>query len=157
MKIVENLGVLFLGIWLITRSVFALFPLEMPRSAFYFGIVAILAGLFLFFRLRDSKPLVSVATLLLCLFLILTGLQTVIGVQIPSSDTLLPLLAAISGVVFLPSVTDYRSFFSLGMFFLGLWLVALFILPFFSLTLPAYTISQALVGILAALLLLLGM
>lgn len=157
MKLVENLGVLFLGIWLITRSVFTLFPLEMPRSEFYFGIVAVIAGLLMFFRLRDSKPLVSVATLLLCLFLILSGLETVAGIQVPAVDSILPVLAALSGVLFLPSLSDYHSFYSLGLFFLGLWLISLFVLPFFGLTLPAYAIGQSLAGILSSLLLLLGM
>lgn len=157
MKIVENLGVLFLGIWLIARSVFTLFPLELPRSELYLGIAAVLAGVFLFFRLRDAKPLIAVATLLLCLFLILSGLTVVLRVNIPVSGTLLAILGALSGLFFLPSIADYRSFLGIGLFLLGIWLIAAFVVPFMGWNLPAFDIAQALVGILAALLLLLGL
>jgi hypothetical protein len=157
MKTVENLGVLFLGIWLIGQSIFMLFPMELPRSAFYFGVVAVLAGVFLFFRMRDAKPYVSVGTLLLCLYMILTGLSTVMGVEIPAAAALLSILAALCGLFFLPAITDYRSFYSLGLFFLGIWLIAGVVVPYMNWDIPAFPIVQALIGILSALLLLLGM
>jgi len=157
MKTIDNLGVLFLGVWLIARSIFTLFPLELPRSEFYFGLAAVLAGLFLFFRLRDAKPFIAVGTLLLCLFLILTGLTIVLRANLPIPVSLLAILGAISGLFFLPSVSDYRSFFSLGLFFLGVWLIANFVVPYLGLGIPSFNIAQALVGILSALLLLLGM
>ncbi len=157
MKTVENLGVLFLGIWLIARSIFTLFPLEMPRSEFYFGIAAVLAGIFLFFRMRDSKPWISVAILLLCLFLILSGLSIVLNIELPSAEILLGSIAVLSGLFFLPAVTYYRSFYSLGLFFLGIWLIGSNLVPYFGWNIPAFDIIQALVGILSALLLLLGM
>jgi hypothetical protein len=157
MKIVENLGVLFLGIWLIARSIFTLFPLEFPRSATYFAVAAVLAGVFLFFRMRDSKPYISVAILLLCLYLILTGLSFLVNVQIPSATILLGGLAVLAGLFFLPTITDYRSFYSLGLFFLGVWLIGSNLIPYMGWNVPAFDIIQALVGILSALLLLLGM
>jgi hypothetical protein len=157
MKYLDNVGILLLSIWLLAVSAVSVFSLPATNMGITMHLLALLAGAFLLFRLRDPKAYINVGMLMVSLWLIFVGGLPIIGISMPGGLLPLAILAIIGGVFLIPSILDYKSFYSLGLFFLSVWLIVGRALPLFALTVPGLAVGLALAAAMASLLMLLGM
>ena len=105
LKAFHHLGGLLLAIWLILGAVLMLFNIAFNGSAIILGILAIVAGVFLFIGI--SKNLGShLAVLLLALYLIITGLIAVFSLTFSAAGIVLGVLALVAGILLLLQKSD---------------------------------------------------
>jgi hypothetical protein len=157
MKILDNLGVLFFSVLLIVWSTLSLFELQIPNLDFLIAILALLSSVLLLFRLRDSKAYVNVGMLILCIWLFIVGILPILGTDFPNSTLALAIIAVVAGLFFLPVIFAERTFYNLGLFLLGLWLILSNSYHIWGFQFPAINVALALLGTLAALLLIIGL
>jgi len=157
MKYLDNVGILLISIWLLAISAVSVFDLPAGNMGITMNLLALLAGAFLLFRLRDPKAHINVGMLMLSIWLIFVGGLPILGVSIPGGLMPLAILAVMGGIFLIPAVLDYKSFYSLGLFFLALWLIVGSLLPLLGLVVPGLAVGLALAAVMASLLLLLGM
>jgi hypothetical protein len=94
---------------------------------------------------------------MLSVWLIFLGGLPILGIGFPGGEVALAILAIMAGIFFIPAVLDYKSFYSLGLFFLSVWLLAGSLLPLLGVIVPGVAVGLALAAVMASLLLLLGM
>jgi hypothetical protein len=100
MKLIKNVGMFLLGIWLILTGLLPLLRFTIPASDTVLALLAIAAGVVIL--LKPVKPTTKLGVLLLGVWLIATGLLPLVGVTIPAtSDIILALLAIAAGIVIL--------------------------------------------------------
>ena len=99
MKISENLGILFLGIWLILSGLFSLLNVHVPIMANLLPLLAVIAGLLIL--LGSVQPARSLGFILLGIWLVLKGLSPFIYVHIPYFAYLVDLLGIVGGILIL--------------------------------------------------------
>jgi len=157
MKYLDNVGILLLSIWLLATSAVAVFDLPAGNMGITMHLLALLAGAFLLFRLRDPKAVINVGMLFLSIWLIFVGGLPILGVSFPGGLASLATLAVIGGIFLITAVVDYKSFYSLGLFFLSLWLIVGRLLPLLGVVVPGLPVGLALAAAMASLLMLLGM
>ena len=158
MKLVDNIAIFLLSVWLIVWGALSVFVIPVRNIEIYFAALSIAAGVMLFFRLNNSKPYVNVGMLLLCLWLILLGVLPLLNIDFPGSEFVLTFLAVAAAVFFLPIIVlGARNFFNFGLFLLAVWLISSQLVPLLGLRMQPYNVPLALLGTMAAFLLLLGM
>ena len=96
----------------------------------------------------------NLGTLLLGIWLILTGLLPLIKISIPASDAVWALLAIAAGVLIL--LRPVKLTRSLGVLLLGIWLIVMGLLPLLNINIPPSANILALLAIAAGILILLG-
>mgnify|MGYP001037767567 FL=1 len=99
MKLIKNLGMFLLGIWLILEGLLPLLKITIPASGTILALLAIAAGVLIL--LRPVKPTGRLGVLLLGVWLIATGLLPLLGINVPASDIILALLAIAAGILIL--------------------------------------------------------
>lgn len=158
MKLVDNIAVFLLSVWLIVWGALSVFVIPIRNIETYFAALSIVTGALLFFRLNDPKPNVNVGMLLLCLWLVLWGVLPVFNIDFPGSEYALTFLAVSSALFFLPTiVVSERNFYTIGLFLLAIWLVASQLLPLLGFQVQSSNVILALLATMSAFLLLLGM
>jgi hypothetical protein len=158
MKLLDNFGVFFLSVWLIVWSALSVFVIPVHNIQTYFAVLSIVAGSLLFFRLNDPKAYVNVGMLLLAIWLILWGVLPLLNIDFPGNEFLLTFLAVASALFFLPAIVlGTRTFYNVGLFFLAIWLLASQLIPVLGYHIQAFNVPLALLAIMTAFLLLLGM
>ncbi len=97
----RNLGTILLGIWLILSGLLPLVKdsLTIPGAELILGILAIAAGVLLVIRPGSISR--SLGVILLCAWLVLTGLVAVTSLVIPGGAVVLGLLAIAAGILIL--------------------------------------------------------
>jgi len=93
--------------------------------------------------------------ILLAIWLIATGLVSLLGIRIPGGETILGLLAIAAGVLMLLGYRTLKFKGNLGMLLLGIWLIASGLLPLLNVGFPALGIILAVLAVAAGILLLL--
>ena|SRR5688572_32035320 len=93
--------------------------------------------------------------ILLAVWLILTGLQTLIGLNLPSGNVLLALLAIAAGILLILEVRAMPSR-NLGRLLLAIWLILTGLFPLLSLSFQGQPMVMAILAAAAGILLLLG-
>lgn len=95
----------------------------------------------------------KLGTLLLAIWLILTGLIPLLNLNIPSGEIILALLAAATGLLILLEVRATPTK-NLGRLLLSIWLILTGLLPLLSITFPARDAVLAVLAVAAGVLLL---
>ena len=84
-------------------------------------------------------------TILLAVWLIITGLSPFLKIQIPQFNIILPLLAVAAGIAIL--ITTEKPSGTIGLSLLGIYLLAKGLLPFIKFKIPGSTIAVSLIAI----------
>jgi hypothetical protein len=92
--------------------------------------------------------------ILLAIWLIASGLIPLLGIQIPSGDTLLGLLAIAAGVLMLLGQRKLKFKANLGLLLLSIWLIVTGLLPLINFHFPALGVIMAVLAVAAGILLL---
>jgi hypothetical protein len=95
----RNLGTILLGIWLILSGLLPLVTIQIPGAELILAILAIAAGALILFRPGQISRTWGV--ILLCAWLILSGLVAIISLAIPGGAAVLGLLAIAAGILIL--------------------------------------------------------
>ena len=120
----RNLGMLLLAIWLIVSGLFALITINLPAAGIILALLALAAGILLLLERGRGAIRKNLGTLLLSIFLILTGLFGLINLSFPGANVILALLAIAAGVLlFLEGGRGRAATRDLGKLLLEIWLV----------------------------------
>ena len=95
----RNLGTILLGIWLILTGLLPLVTIKVPGAEIVLAILAIAAGVILL--LRPGQISRTLGVILLCAWLILSGLVVITSFAIPGGAVVLGLLAIAAGILIL--------------------------------------------------------
>ena len=95
----RNLGTILLGIWLILTGLLPLVTIQVPGAEIVLAILAIAAGVLLLVRPGSISR--SLGGILLCAWLILSGLVAITSLAIPGGAVVLGLLAIAAGILIL--------------------------------------------------------
>jgi hypothetical protein len=95
----------------------------------------------------------AIATLLLALWLILTGISPFLKIQIPQIDLLVPLLALTAGIFIL--ISSEKPSGTIGLALLGIYLLLNGLIPFLKFKIPGGIIGVSLLAIVCGIFLLL--
>jgi hypothetical protein len=97
MKLTDHVGMVLLGIWLIASGLLPLINVNIPGLDLILGILAIAAGVLIV--LRPAKVSRNIGVILLCAWLIATGLLPLLAISIPA--IVLSLVAIAAGILIL--------------------------------------------------------
>ncbi|HEX9013036.1 MAG TPA: hypothetical protein VF813_05950 [Anaerolineaceae bacterium] len=101
MKTLNSIGLIVLAVWLVLEGLVTLFKIDIPSLTLILPILAILAGVLVLLRIRDSKPIVNLGMLLLALWLILTGLIPLLRINQADLGLVMAVLGVAAGVLLL--------------------------------------------------------
>jgi hypothetical protein len=101
MKVVNNIGLIVLAIWIVAKGIIELFRVNIPSASLFLPLLAILAGVLILLRIRESNVAVNLGLLLLSLWLILTGLIPLLNVTFPEMAFAMAVLGLAAGVLIL--------------------------------------------------------
>jgi hypothetical protein len=101
MKAINSIGMFVLAIYLVAQGLVSLFRVNNPTLVLALPILAILAGVLLLLRIRDSKPAVNLGFLLLSVWLILTGIVPLLNVGSLEISLVLAVLGLAAGILIL--------------------------------------------------------
>ena len=93
------LGTILLGIWLILTGLLPLVTIQVPGAELVLAILAIAAGILLLVRPGSISR--SLGVILLCAWLVLSGLVAITSLAIPGGAVVLGLLAIAAGILIL--------------------------------------------------------
>lgn len=99
MELSKKLGVILLAVWLIASGLMSLLSISFPASGVILAILAIAAGIVLLLR-PGSLP-GRIGVILLAIWLIVSGLMSVVSINFPSSGVVLALVGIAAGVLIL--------------------------------------------------------
>lgn len=97
----RNLGLLLLNVWLILSGVLAVATLGAGWVDIVMAILAIAAAALLLFAMLRTEPLGELGMLLLAIWLLLTGLISLVGLSFSGLSIVMGLLALIAGILLL--------------------------------------------------------
>ena len=102
MKLNKDLGMVLLAIWLILTGLLPLLNISFPAGGVILAILAIAAGVLILLQGKRIRNLPSnLGVLLLSIWLIVTGLLSLLVISFPASGTILALLAIAAGILIL--------------------------------------------------------
>jgi hypothetical protein len=101
MKALNNIGMIILALWLVAQGMVTMFQINNPNLTVALPVLAILAGVMILLRLRESKPLVSLGILLLSVWLILTGIIPILHAQSTELALVMAALGLAAGILIL--------------------------------------------------------
>jgi len=96
----------------------------------------------------------NIANLLLAIWLIATGVLSIVDTDFPGRDLVMAILAIASGIFILLDRKGSQIRQNLGRFVLAIWLIAIGLLPLLNLSFPADDVILAILAIIAGLLIL---
>lgn len=86
-------------------------------------------------------------TILLAVWLIVTGLSPFLKIQIPQLNMILPLIAVAAGMAIL--ITTEKPSGTIGLSLLGIYLLARGLLPFLKFKIPGSTIALSIIAMMS--------
>jgi hypothetical protein len=95
-----RIGMLLLGIWLIVSALLSLLSFGFPGSGVILAALALAAGVVILIERRGGLRS-SIGMVLLCVWLILTGLLGLLSLGFTGSGTILAILAIVAGILIL--------------------------------------------------------
>jgi hypothetical protein len=101
MKAINSIGMIVLAVWLVAQGMISLFHVTNPTLSLILPLLAILAGVLILLRIRDSKPVVNLGFLLLSIWLILTGTIPLLNVASTELVFVLAILGLAAGILIL--------------------------------------------------------
>jgi hypothetical protein len=119
----RNLGILLLAIWLILSGLLPLVKISLTGIGIILALLAIAAGVLLLMERRRGSVGKYPGTLLLCIFLIATGLLELLTLNVPGIGLILALLAIAAGVLLFLENRRGAIARDLGKLLLEIWLV----------------------------------
>jgi hypothetical protein len=93
--------------------------------------------------------------ILLAIWLLATGLVSLLGIRIPGGEIVLGLLAIAAGALMLLGQKKFRVKGNFGMLLLSIWLIVTGLLPLLKINFPALAVVMAVLAVAAGVLLLL--
>ena len=93
------IGMILLCVWLIATGVVALLAIDIPGIGTILALLAIAAGVLLLLEGRRVSLSKNLGMLLLSIYLIASGLLSLIDFRFPAAGTILALLAIAAGVL----------------------------------------------------------
>jgi hypothetical protein len=100
-EIINRLGIILLSIWLILNGVVNLFSVHLPAGDVILPALAIVTGIVILANPRKSRLSGRLAIWALALFLILSGLLSLVSIHFPAGGQIVALLAVAAGVLLL--------------------------------------------------------
>lgn len=97
----RNLGLLLLGIWLSLTGLLAFASLGAGWVDVVLALLAIAAGALLLFALLQKGPLADLGLLLLAVWLLITGLVSLLGFGFSGLNIILGILVLVAGILLL--------------------------------------------------------
>jgi hypothetical protein len=158
MKLLKNLGLILLAIWLVIRGLFSLIDASFPGLGLVLDILAIAAGFLILFGLRSttlSNPR-SLGDLLLGIWLLLSALLSLLNASFAGAGRVLDILAIAAGALILYAVTRKNPLGNLGRLLLSGWLILMGLLSLLSLSFAGSGTVLAVLALAAGILLLVG-
>lgn len=98
-KLLKNLGMIVLGIWLIATGLLPLLKIDVPASGTILAVLAIVAGILILLN-PAARPR-RLGMILLCVWLIAQGIWPLLNLSLPGGELILNLLAIVTGIVLL--------------------------------------------------------
>jgi hypothetical protein len=95
-----RIGMLLLSIWLIVSALFSLLSFGFSGSGLILAVLAIAAGVVILVEGRRGWRS-SIGLVLLCVWLIVTGLLALLNASLPGSGPALAVLAIVAGILIL--------------------------------------------------------
>ncbi len=135
MKLIRNLGLVLLGLWLILIGLTRLLAIVMSTGGLLLGLLAIAAGGVLLWSGVGSRPR-SFGFMLLGAWLVLNGLVQITPLQVPGVGVILGLLAISAGIVMLMGVRGRVFRQHPGISLLAAWLIISGLLELVTFRLP---------------------
>lgn len=99
MKLLKNLGMIVLGLWLIATGLLPLLKINIPASGTILAVLAVVAGILILLN-PTARPR-RLGMILLCVWLIAQGIWPLLGLNVPGGELILNLLAIVTGIVLL--------------------------------------------------------
>jgi Na+/phosphate symporter len=100
MKRREQLGTIFLAIWLILSGLVSLLSLDIPQGGTILAVLALVTGILLIAEIRSAVGR-NLGRLLLGIYLILLGLIPILNLTLPGDMIILAVLASAAGILLL--------------------------------------------------------
>ena len=97
----QNLGWILLAIWLIAKGLVSLLGINIPGGDVVLGVLAIAAGVLMLLGYRTIKFKGNLGMLLLGIWLIASGLLSLLSLNFPALGLILAVLAVAAGVLLL--------------------------------------------------------
>jgi hypothetical protein len=97
----RNLGLLLLGVWLAVTGLLTFVGLDAAWVDVVMAVLAIAAGALLLFAALQTAPLGELGSLLLSIWLLLTGLISLLSLSFAGLNIIMGLLALVAGIVLL--------------------------------------------------------
>ena len=97
----QNLGWILLAIWLIATGLISLLGINFPGGNILLGILALAAGVLMLLGYRTLKFKGNLGMLLLGIWLVITGLVSLLNFNFPALGVVLTILAIAAGVLLL--------------------------------------------------------
>lgn len=158
MKIPKGLGIVVLSIWLMLRGFVALISLSFAGMNIVLGVLAIAAGLLVLLGLKGDSLSSPRKLGLLCLgiWLLLTGLLSLVSLGLGGLDIVLAVLAIAAGGLLLFAILRNSPLGELGRLFLAAWLLLTGLVSLIGLSFPAQTAVLGVLALIGGILLLVG-
>ena len=135
MKLIRNLGLVLLGLWLILIGLTRLLAIVMSTGGLLLGLLAIAAGGVLLWSGGGARPR-SFGFMLLGAWLVLNGLVQITPLRVPGVSVILGLLAISAGIVMLMGVRGRAIRQHPGISLLAAWLIISGLLELVTFRLP---------------------
>ena len=100
-KLTKNLGMILLAIWLIVTGLIRIFDITFPAAGTVLDLLAIAAGVVILIGLWGKSLPSNLGTILLAIWLILTGLLSLLSLSFAGSAIVFGVLALAAGVLLL--------------------------------------------------------
>lgn len=94
-----RIGMILLAVWLILSALLSLLAISFPASGIILAALAIAAGVVILIEASAWRS--KIGMVLLCVWLIATGLMALLALGFSGSDVILAVLAIVAGVLIL--------------------------------------------------------
>jgi hypothetical protein len=100
-KAINNIGLGVLAAYLIIAGLTEVFRITFPGLSYILPLMAIIAGILILLRVRDSKAVINLGFLMLSIWLMLTGLMPLLNISVPEMVIVLAVLGVVTGILIL--------------------------------------------------------
>jgi hypothetical protein len=152
----KGLNIILLAIWLIVTGVVALLKLSYSWIPTVVAILQIAAGIFLIIGGKKDQIFSNLATIVLAVWLIATGVIFLFGVNFSSMVIIMAIFAIVVGILIIVTTKKGQLGKNLGVLLLAIYLILFGLVPaIISINFSAWYIIMAILAIASGVLLLL--
>ncbi len=151
MRLSKDFGVIVLGIWLILTGLIATLGLTLPGLGTVMGVLALAAGVGLL--VGEGRGITkAIGIILLALWLIFTGLHSLLPLTFNGLEVVTAVLALAAGIILLFSSGYIKG--RAGVVLLSIWLILSAMMTLVALSFTGSTLIMGLIALSAGILLL---